>query len=668
RMMPRSTINSLSSNWPAGEASVAGIATTTSAASVPTATVCAPTINTSDAALSPELLAAIQAAATQAALAAVQSYTPVASPQVPFSAASNQVFAALSSGLTSQTHQFLGAGGASVAPYLASSTGNQGRPNVPTFLATFPPLAAVSTAPLASRLAATSTPFTSMGPLGGVPGVMALGNTTPLLDQSFVVGPGFSPIPAKLVSRIASGKFVDLEDLMASNLSHQEEEPQLLFDGRVVLTAGKNKNRRRIEDIVSWMEAFSIFSMVLTSFFPHRWKDLTSYKLLILRTYRQLSGPVWLAYDKAFREHAAATKLTDWSDINSQLFNFHAAGLQAAGPQGQSISISNTRGAAGGPHFPPLELRCREFLLQGLAPSTRRTYASAQRKFIDFCHQLGKVHPSGSPCPADEWTLCLFASFLADSINHASIKVYLSAVRAMHIEQGFPDPLVAQLRLQRVIRGIKRTQGLAKSERLPVTDQIMLVIRKSLDLDLFDHCMFWAACNLGYFGFLRASEFTVPNLASFSSLHHLEVGDIAVDSKSHPSCLRVRIKASKTDPFRQGCLIHIGRGSEFLCAVDAVLGYLVLRGNSDGPLFLLQSGMPLSRSRLSSWLRTILEGAGIPGNYSSHSFRIGAATVAARNGIPDHLIQSLGRWSSNAYQLYIRTPSEALANLSQLLV
>jgi len=127
---------------------------------------------------------------------------------------------------------------------------------------------------------------------------------------------------------------------MASNLSHQEEEPQLLFDGRVVLTAGKNKNRRRIEDIVSWMEAFSIFSMVLTSFFPHRWKDLTSYKLLILRTYRQLSGPVWLAYDKAFREHAAATKLTDWSDINSQLFNFHAAGASAREPVGSGSSNS----------------------------------------------------------------------------------------------------------------------------------------------------------------------------------------------------------------------------------------------------------------------------------------------------------------------------------------
>ena len=31
-------------------------------------------------------------------------------------------------------------------------------------------------------------------------------------------------------------------------------------------------------------------------------------------------------YDRALREHAAAARLTDWSSINVQLFNFHAAG------------------------------------------------------------------------------------------------------------------------------------------------------------------------------------------------------------------------------------------------------------------------------------------------------------------------------------------------------
>ena len=34
---------------------------------------------------------------------------------------------------------------------------------------------------------------------------------------------------------------------------------------------------------------------------------------------------------------------------------------------------------------------------------------------------------------------------------------------------------------------------------------------------------------------------------------------------------------------------------------------------------------------------------GISGHFSSHSFHIGAATVAGRNGIPDHLFQELGR-------------------------
>ena len=261
---------------------------------------------------------------------------------------------------------------------------------------------------------------------------------------------------------------------------------------------------------------------------------------------------------------------------------------------------------------------------------------------------MGKLHPSGSPCPTDEWTLCLFATFLARSVQHSSIKVYLSAVRSLHIEEGFPDPLVNCLRLQRVVRGIKRTQGSSQAQRLPITDDILMIIFNSLDLSLPDHCMFWAACTLAYFGFLRSAEFTVPNLASFSPALHLGVVDLSVDSDSHPDCLRVRIKASKTDHSRKGCFIHIGKGSFPLCAFQVVMAYLVVHGNSGGPLFLFQDDWPLSHVLLTGWLREILARAGVPGNFSSHSFRIGAATVAARHGIPDHLIQALGRWSSSA--------------------
>ena len=145
----------------------------------------------------------------------------------------------------------------------------------------------------------------------------------PILHQPFVVGPGFSPVPAKLVSWIIAGKFIKLHELLSTNLVLNEPEPQLLFNGQLVLTLTPKKPKGRVDDITSWLEAFSIYCLILSSHFPHRWKDLMQYQLLILRTHHQFAGRVWLGYVRAFR--AAASNLTDWSTINVRLFNFHAA-------------------------------------------------------------------------------------------------------------------------------------------------------------------------------------------------------------------------------------------------------------------------------------------------------------------------------------------------------
>ena len=292
--------------------------------------------------------------------------------------------------------------------------------------------------------------------------------------------------------------------------------------------------------------------------------------------------------------------------IADALSRFHWQEFPEVSTAGSVASSVHSTASPRGIDRSSLELQCQFLLAQGLADSTRRSYSSGQRKFINFCTQLGKLHPSGSPCPTNEWTLCLFATFLAGSVRHSSIRVYLSAVSSLHIEEGFPDPLVNCLRLQRVIQGIKRTQKSPEAQRLPITNDILVIIFRFLDLSLFDHCMFWAACNLAYFGFLRPAEFTVP---SFSAALHLSVCDISVDLDADPSYLRVQIKASKTDPFRKGCFVHIGRGCFPLCALQAVLGYLAVRGNSGGPLFLCQDGRPLSRTILTA--RITLAGAGV---------------------------------------------------------
>ena len=113
---------------------------------------------------------------------------------------------------------------------------------------------------------------------------------------------------------------------------------------------------------------------------------------------------------------------------------------------------------------------------------------------------------------------------------------------------------------------------------------------KSLDLDQPDHCMFWAPCTLGYFGFLWSAEFTLSSLSTFCPLIHLTVGDIAVDLVV-PSCLCIKIKSSKADPFCKGCCVHIGLGNS-RCAVHAMTAYLAVRGDPLAPYFNVQWSAP----------------------------------------------------------------------------
>ena len=44
--------------------------------------------------------------------------------------------------------------------------------------------------------------------------------------------------------------------------------------------------------------------------------------------------------------------------------------------------------------------------------------------------------------------------------------------------------------------------------------------------------------------------------------------------------------------------------------------------------------------------------------YSSHSFRIGTATIAVATGIPVWFVKSLDGWSSDAHITYIQCPPE----------
>jgi len=194
-----------------------------------------------------------------------------------------------------------------------------------------------------------------------------------------------------------------------------------------------------------------------------------------------------------------------------------------------------------------------QFFRDGLAASTRSTYDSAQQKFINFCTttKLCSV-------PALVVTLVLFDTHLVrGNISHATIKVYLAAVRHMHVSTGFHDFFNSQLtpRLQLVLRGIKKCQALTHLQRvrLPITLQIMYKIKEELSQEpqSYKNIMLWAACCIAFFGFMRVGEFIIPGPNDYDASSHLSLSDISVDSRTNPHLLKVILKQSKTDPFHR---------------------------------------------------------------------------------------------------------------------
>ena len=112
-------------------------------------------------------------------------------------------------------------------------------------------------------------------------------------------------------------------------------------------------------------------------------------------------------------------------------------------------------------------------------------------------------------------------------------------------------------------------------------------------------------------------EFTVRSQEDFDPSFSLTLGDIAVDQHNNPSIVCIRLKQSKTDPFRRGVNVFLGRTNADLCPVTAILAYVALRPQLEGPLFVFQDGLFLTRDKLVEAVRLALQQAGKdPSNYT----------------------------------------------------
>ena len=201
--------------------------------------------------------------------------------------------------------------------------------------------------------------------------------------------------------------------------------------------------------------------------------------------------------------------------------------------------------------------------------------------------------------------------------------------------------------IQKTLQGIQQS-AVNNDCRMPITLSLLHKINSSVNHIISsprERIMYQSMYLLAFhaFGEFTKSHGRSQNVIQFHQITYLQDNTILISFQKY--------KHTKSCPH----VITIHARAQPFCPVHAVKEYVKYRGSNPGPLFIHNDGRPIIRDQFCGKLRNSMKFIGLnPAFYKSHSFRIGAASHAARNGMSDSQIRHLGRWSSNAFKLYIR--------------
>lgn len=286
-----------------------------------------------------------------------------------------------------------------------------------------------------------------------------------------------------------------------------------------------------------------------------------------------------------------------------------------------------------------------------LAKNTLISYRTGIQCFENFRVQYGL--PVVWPPPVPHITM--FIAFL--SLNDKSSKTAACYIASINFRCKFSQnfDLSQNFIVKKMLEGMKRANP-SKDARLPITLEILNKVLMRLYVvcsSPYETLLFSAAFSLAYYGFLRVGEIVFTKLGEEHKL--IRVNDVKIRTLDNCRIIDVHIPFSKTDQAGRGADIRIQGNNTATCPVLILHRFLLHRPNVPGPLFCHANGNSISRYQFSTVLRKALISAGIASdNFTSHSFRIGAASEASVNGLTDSKIMELGRWKSHAFKSYIR--------------
>ena len=305
------------------------------------------------------------------------------------------------------------------------------------------------------------------------------------------------------------------------------------------------------------------------------------------------------------------------------------------------------------------------------AEGTKRSYASAVKGFGEFC-----VRMDYNSLPTSGRTVALFLVHeFRRGLKYGSIVSALCAIKAEHRAVGriALGSEVERTEVELTLRGIRRMCA----ERGDAVKKARALYGPELE----------AACKAArylpewgeHFRLIVQSSFAVcyAGLLRKSELLALQDADVSMLPRKAGERVRCELllRRTKTSQYaavriKLCCSCCPGEiGKALTCAPCSVLRLRSFRNRNkvptDGSLWGPDYDYPLFMSALRSSLRHA--GSKLVKEYSTHSFRRGAATALDLAGTAPQTIKEMGRWKSEAYQNYLEYSwSQAAAGAAAL--
>lgn len=287
-----------------------------------------------------------------------------------------------------------------------------------------------------------------------------------------------------------------------------------------------------------------------------------------------------------------------------------------------------------------LEERTRFLQDHAIEGSTRKNYTTGARDYVSFCinHKL--------PIDPTPETLSKYIAYTSKFI--ASGPKYLTGAKHF-LNDIFPDfeKNRTTTLVQTTIAGSRKIRADPVRRKLPLR---IAHLRAFYELYLhdksFDKLLFITILACMFFGCHRAGELIPRRSTSMLDLRKIIKRASLI---SHHA--KYALPYHKGDRFYRGSEVLLSH-QDIVDPVRLLRKYCGKRDKIHGAhpyLFLREDGSLPSRSWFESIFFKLLNR-----DYGGHSVRAGSATFYASLGVSETIIMAIGRWSSEAWKIYIR--------------